>query len=373
MNKNVPSLRFKGFADDWELYELKEILNYERPDSFIVSNEDYEDTNSVPVLTANKGFILGYTNENRTYENPCIIFDDSTLDSKYVDFPFMVKSSAIKILTVKKNFELKFTYELLKMTNIENIGHARHYISLVQPSLVRTPNHIEQKSISQFTMQLDKFITLHQQKHEKLINVKKSLLDKMFPKNGEAIPSLRFKGFTDLWEEYDLGELAPITMGQSPNGINYTANPDDHILVQGSADMENGRVRPRVWTTQITKFARKNDLIFSVRAPVGSVGKTDYEVVIGRGVAAIKGNEFIYQQLLRFDMNGYWKTISTGSTFDSINSLELNKTKVNSPKTNEIEKIGSFMKSIDLLITLHQQKYEKLINVKKALLQKMFV
>ena len=148
-------------------------------------------------------------------------------------------------------------------------------------------------------------------------------------------------------------------MGQSPSGINYTSNPKDYILVQGNADMENGWVNPRVWTTQITKIAESEDLIFSVRAPVGAVGKTKYKAVIGRGVASIRGNEFVYQELLRLDMNNHWKTISTGSTFDSINSTELKTTSVKAPQIDEQSKIGEFLKSIDTIITLHQRKYEK--------------
>ena len=169
-------------------------------------------------------------------------------------------------------------------------------------------------------------------------------------------PCLRFKGFTDTCEQCELNELAQITMGQSPNGINYTSNPEDNILVQGNADMENGWVTPRVWTTQITKMAEPNDLIFSVRAPVGAVGKTQYKAVIGRGVASIRGNEFVFQELLRLNMNNHWKTISTGSTFDSINSTELKTTSIKAPQIDEQNKIGGFLKSVDSLITLHQRK-----------------
>ena len=86
-------------------------------------------------------------------------------------------------------------------------------------------------------------------------------------------------------------------MGQSPDSKNYTDNPNDYILVQGNADMKNCRVIPRVWTTQVTKLAEKGDLILSVRAPVGDIGKTDYTVVLGRGVAAIKGNDFLFYLL----------------------------------------------------------------------------
>ena len=238
---------------------------------------------------------------------------------------------------------------------------------------ILVPQPDEQKKIGSLFNQIDSLITLHQRKYDKLVNTKKALLDKMFPKNGELVPKLRFKGFTDAWEQCELSELAQITMGQSPNGINYTSNPEDNILVQGNADMQNGWVTPRVWTTQITKIAEPNDLIFSVRAPVGAVGKTHFKAVIGRGVASIRGNEFVFQELLRLNMNNHWKTISTGSTFDSINSTELKTTSIKAPQIDEQNKIGDFLKSVDTLITLHQRKYEKLKNIKKALLQKMFV
>mgnify|MGYP000870058796 CR=1 FL=1 len=127
----------------------------------------------------------------------------------------------------------------------------------------------------------------------------------------ENVPKIRFPGFTDAWEQRKLGEIAPIIMGQSPSSTNYTDNPADHILVQGNADMKNGRVTPRVWTTQVTKKAEKGDIILSVRAPVGDVGKTDFPVVLGRGVAAIKGNEFLYQLLLRVKQDGFWGKLST--------------------------------------------------------------
>lgn len=144
-------------------------------------------------------------------------------------------------------------------------------------------------------------------------------------------------------------------MGQSPNSENYTENPTDHILVQGNADMKNGRVFPRVWTTQITKIADKNDLILSVRAPVGDVGKTDYNVVLGRGVAAIKGNEFLFQLLGKMKENGYWTKLSTGSTFDSINSNDIKNAEILLPRADEQDKIGLFLANLDTLITLHQR------------------
>ena len=161
-------------------------------------------------------------------------------------------------------------------------------------------------------------------------------------------------------------------MGQSPNSKNYTDNPKDHILVQGNADMKDGQVHPRIWTTEITKIADKGDLILSVRAPVGDIGKTSYDVVIGRGVAAIKGNEFIFQLLKRMKTVGYWTKYSTGSTFESINSLEINNAVINLPKEHEQNEVGKILSYMDHAITLHEEKKRQLERLKSALLQKMF-
>ena len=188
----------------------------------------------------------------------------------------------------------------------------------------------------------------------------------------KGIPQIRFSGFTDTWEQRKLGDTVQITMGQSPDGSTYSDVPSDYILVQGNADLQNGWVSPRVWTSQMTKKADAGDLIMSVRAPAGAMGKTAYNAVIGRGVAAIKGNEFIYQLLEKMDSDGYWKALSCGSTFESLNSDNIKNADVLIPDVAEQEKIGEYFLAIDRLITLHQRKYDKLTKVKKAMLEKMF-
>lgn len=185
-------------------------------------------------------------------------------------------------------------------------------------------------------------------------------------------PSYRFAGHTEPWEEKKLGEVSTITMGQSPNSENYTDNPNDYILVQGNADMKNGRVFPRVWTTQITKQAKQGNLILSVRAPVGDIGKTDYDVVLGRGVASIDGNEFLYQALSQMKQNGYWSKLSTGSTFESINSNDIKSAIISLPSLPEQTAIGSFFQDIDQLISLQQRKLEVLKEQKKTYLELLF-
>ena len=161
-------------------------------------------------------------------------------------------------------------------------------------------------------------------------------------------------------------------MGQSPKSENYTNDPKDHILVQGNADLKNGQVAPRVWTTEVTKIGNVGDIILSVRAPVGEVGKTAYDVVLGRGVAAIRGNDFLLQTLLKLKECKYWGKVSAGSTFDSITSEILKSTLISMPAIEEQIKIGDFLSSVDKLITLHQRKLEALKKLKRTLLQKMF-
>ena len=173
-------------ANAWEQRKLREVFDYERPDTYIVKSDKYSDTYSTPVLTANKGFILGYTNEMQVCNKECIIFDDFTLDSKYVTFPFMVKSSALKILTAKIGYFLPFAYQLLQATNIEILGHARHYISVVQPTKVLIPSNDEQIRIGKCIQQIDNLITLHQRGLIKIQGDKKWQKRK-FQKNCSAI------------------------------------------------------------------------------------------------------------------------------------------------------------------------------------------
>ena len=170
----------------------------------------------------------------------------------------------------------------------------------------------EQSRIAEILMQWDKAIELQEKLIEAYQKLKKYYLKKMFPKKGSNIPEIRFPG---SWEQRKLGEEVEITMGQSPDGSTYRETPAEYILVQGNADLKDGWVFPRVWTTQKTKTAEAGDLIMSVRAPAGAMGKTAYNVVLGRGVAAIKGNEFIFQTLVKMDSDGYWKKLAAGSTF----------------------------------------------------------
>ena len=178
-NGQKPQLRFNGFNNNWESKSFEKLLNYEQPTKYIVKKADYI-SQGTPVLTANKSFILGYTNETNVYQNiPAIIFDDFTLESKYVDFSFMVKSSAIKILT-NKNSDLFFVYQLLNNQRFVQEGHSRHYISVVQKKKVLVPSIQEQNKIGNLIKQLENSIEQNSNTITLLKRLKEFLLQSMF-------------------------------------------------------------------------------------------------------------------------------------------------------------------------------------------------
>ncbi|WP_276834942.1 restriction endonuclease subunit S [Chryseobacterium cucumeris] len=168
---------------DYEIFKIEEILSYEQPTKYIVSNTDYSsDTSLIPVLTANKAFILGYTNEDWGIYNKgkCIVLDDFTMDLKYVDFPFKVKSSAIKLLTPKINVDLKFIFEYFSFLNLSSNEHKRHYISEIQPMFLNVPPIEIQNNISNFLSKLDEKINLETTLLTQYENQKKYLLQNLF-------------------------------------------------------------------------------------------------------------------------------------------------------------------------------------------------
>ena len=185
--ESVPEIRFAGFTDPWEQRKLGELFDYEQPQPYIVRGTEYDDSFPTPVLTAGQSFVLGYTNEKQgikmaSPEHPVIIFDDFTTSSHFVDFPFKVKSSAIKLLTLRdKNEDIHFAYQVLQNIAYTPVSHERHWISKFATFATLMPEcKSEMQAIGHFMSNLDGLITLHQRKLELLQNIKKSLLDKMF-------------------------------------------------------------------------------------------------------------------------------------------------------------------------------------------------
>ena len=186
------------------------------------------------------------------------------------------------------------------------------------------------------------------------------------------VPKIRFNGFEEEWQENKLCDIARIAMGQSPNSENYTNDSNDTLLIQGNADLNNGKVIPRLFTKQVTKTCDKNDIIMTVRAPVGDIAISDYNACIGRGVCSIKSSKFVYHYLDYLKMKDYWKKISKGSTIDSITSDDIKSLLIKTPNKKEEEKI---IKTIDLInkkIELQSKKIEDLKLFKKGLSTTIF-
>ena len=166
-----------------ENYEINQLLAYEQPSAYIVANDEYSaDTTLTPVLTANKGFVLGYTDEDfGIYQKgECIIFDDFTMDAKYVSFPFKVKSSAIKILTTKLNVNLRFMFEYLSYLVLKSEEHKRHYISEIASLIIELPSKEKQNRIAYLMTSLDNKLALEEKVKAKYEDKKQYLLSQMF-------------------------------------------------------------------------------------------------------------------------------------------------------------------------------------------------
>lgn len=388
-----PKIRFKGFTDDWEQRKFPEFVSFFN--GLTYTPDDVQDTGTLVLRSSNvkNGEIVDADNvyvsdkvaisENVQKGDIIVVVRNGSraLIGKHAQIKAFMPNTVIgAFMTGLRSEQSSFVNALLDTSAFEkeiakNMGATINQITGYMFSKMEfmIPSEKEQQKIGDYFTNLDHLITLHQRKCDEVKTLKKYMLQKMFPQNGMNVPEIRFSGFTDVWEQRKLGEVCQITMGQSPKSSTYSAEPSTYILVQGNADLKDGWVCPRVWTTQKTKAAEAGDFIMSVRAPAGAMGKTAYNVVLGRGVAGIKGNEFIYQTLVKMDADGYWKKLSAGSTFESINSDAITNADISLPQNvDEQEKIGFYFSRLDHLITLHQRKCDELRKMKKFMLQNMF-
>ncbi|PQG99784.1 restriction endonuclease subunit S [Enterococcus faecalis] len=384
--KKVPRLRFRGFSEDWELCKLGEVFDFKQgvqvpvEEQFTTLEEGMQRFIRIVDLTTDEEppRYIKYDSDNLVSESDLFMVRYGAVGVIGLGYEGVIANNLFKLIP-RIVVDEKFSYHQLIKNKDKIISLSS---STTMPALsFKTLKNLsfsvssvdEQKQIGSFFANLDNLITLHQRKLDQLKELKKAYLQLMFPKKDETVPRVRFADFEDDWQLCKLGETFSIIMGQSPNSENYTENPDDYILVQGNSDMKNNKVVPRIWTTQVTKKAEKGDLILSVRAPVGEIGKTDYNVVLGRGVAAVKGNDFIFQQLRKMKDSGYWTRYSTGSTFESINSNDIKEALINIPNKDEQQKIGDLFTHLDDAIILNQNKLNQLKSLKKSYLQNMFI
>ena len=346
----------KKLTISWEQCKFENIFNYERPDAYIVKSDKYSDTYKTPVLTANKGFILGYTDETNTHHNPCIIFDDFTLDSKYVTFDFMVKSSAMKILNVKNGYDLRFAYERLNSEKLENLGHARHYISVVQPTETLVPKIAEQEKISKLFNYLEDNITLHQCKYFYGFN-------KYVRKN----TPLKSHKITTTWEQCKLNKYL-ISSYETNESLTYSK--EDVLSVSGEVGVVNqiefqGRsfagqsVAPYgiVLTGDViyTKSPLSTNPYGIIKTNKGKPGIVSTLYAIYHPTKLTNSNfvQFYFEDNAR--MNNYIRPlVNKGAKNDmKVTSDNALKGLVIFPQKDEQAKISIIFESLDNLITLH--------------------
>ena len=177
-------IRFPGFSDEWQMRKLSDILSYKQPTKYIVHSTTYSNENEVPVLTAGKTLILGYTDETDNIyranrDNPVIIFDDFTTSSQLIDFSFKVKSSAMKILIAKQGVNIRVAYESLEQINFVVRDHKRHWIGEFQDIKVKIPSLSEQTKIANFLIALDLKISTENAILTDMKCFKKALLKEM--------------------------------------------------------------------------------------------------------------------------------------------------------------------------------------------------
>ena len=183
---------------------------------------------------------------------------------------------------------------------------------------------------------------------------------------------LRFGGFSYKWEKTNLGTACNITMGQSPDSSSYNTQQEGFPLVQGNADMKDRISSPQRYTSKPTKICKKDSILLSVRAPVGTVGRANQDLCIGRGLCAIQSNciEFVYQYLLKNENS--WKSIEQGGTFTAINSDDIKNFPLYIPLKNECNKIADFLSLVDQRIEKQRQLVEALKKYKRGLLYLFF-
>lgn len=365
-------------AHAWEQRKFGDLLNYERPDKYIVKNTRYI-SSGTPVLTANKSFILGYSHETNSYHNlPAIIFDDFTLDNKLVYFPFLVKSSAIKILTSRGQYPLRFIYELLQHTRFINEGHARHYISVVQKKNVMVPLATEEQTkIDNIFSKLDKLIALQQRKLDLLKALRKAFLQELFANKNDQQPKLRFAGFDSDWETRRASNIFTERKEKSDEkqllsvSINGGITPFDESKRKNNSSKDKHNYR----------LVLPGDIAYnSMRMWQGALGVSSLEGIVSPAYTVIiprKGEDadFYYYMFKRTDSLHVFQRHSQGLTSDTWNlKFPLFKSiNFSTTTTQEQGKIANILLCLDRNISHQQDKLDESTSLKKSLLQKMFI
>ena len=392
----APKLRFKEFTEKLEHYKFKDLVLLQRGSSprpiskYLTNSEDGVNWIKIGDVSKDSTFIYK-TKEKITQEGAkksrfvgvgdLILSNSMSFGRPYImGIEGYIHDGWFVLKNYSDNFDRDYLCNLLTSDAIQKqykrlaAGGVVDNISseLVNSVDINLPSKEEQEKIASFFSLIDDKISLQGEKVEALKDYKKGMMQKIFSRE------LRFKDDDGRdypeWEDKKLGDIANITMGQSPSSSCYNEEYIGLPLIQGNADIKDRKTEPRVYTSEITKTCDIGDIIMSVRAPVGAISMSLHNACIGRGVCSIKPKysvEYVYQFLLKHESK--WSQVSQGSTFESVNSNDIKSLKIPFPNLDEQKKIGNFLGNIDNKIEKEQEKLDSLNEYKKGLLQQMFV
>ena len=369
---DAPAIRFKGFSDAWEQRKLGELVD-------VCSGRDYKHLSEGTIPVYGTGGYMLSVNDALSYDRDAIgIGRKGTIDRPYIlKAPFWTVDTLFYAIPREK-VDLNYAFDIF-----QNIDWKKKDESTGVPSLSKTaindidvlaPKHDEQQIIGQFFAAIDNLITLHQRKFEKLTNVKKSMLEKMFPQNGSSYPEIRFKGFTDPWEQRKFEEIAvrssvicsddTLPRVEYEDIVSGTGRLNKDIYAKQSSksgiafhqgDVLYGKLRPYLQNWLLPTFDGLAVGDFWVLQPQNADSSFLYRLIQSRQFDEV-ANQSTGTKMPRAD----WKLVS--KTVFSIPS-----------NISEQAAIGTYFTALDSLITLHQRELEKLQNIKKSMLEKMFV
>ena len=405
---DTPAIRFKGFSDTWEQRKVAELgkiyiglvttmtAHYTDEGTLLIRNSDIKDGRfefgEKPIFLE-KSFAMA--NESRMHQ----IGDVITVHTGDVGTSAVIsenedKSIGFATIVTRPNKTIIDPSYLCTFLNTErhkkwavaiSTGDGRtnynlgDYFELVVP----VPSIKEQKQIAMFIENLNNLITLHQRKYEKLHNIKKSMLEKMFPKNGSNVPEIRFKGFTEAWEQRKVGDLLIERNQQAPMSDEYPLMA--FIANEGVAPKGDRYDRSALVTDTANKLYKKTeigDFIYSSNnLETGSIGLNKYGKACISPVysifepTGIADSDFLGRRLVRKDFINAMVKWRQGVIYGQwrIHESDFLKIEIPVPTVVEQRKIGAYLDQLDRLITLHQRELEKLQNIKKSMLEKMFV
>ncbi|MCT3300810.1 restriction endonuclease subunit S [Lactiplantibacillus pentosus] len=401
-----PQLRFKGFTDPWEqrkLCDLGSVAMNKRifkeqtsdtgdvpfykigtfggtPDAFISRDlfEEYKSKYQYPEV----GDILisasGSIGRTVVYRGADEYFQDSNI--------VWLKHGSQLVNSFLKQF-----YSIVKWQGLEGSTIKRLYNKNILETPITLPSPEEQTKLGEFFEKLDNLIAANQRKLDLLKEQKKGYLQKMFPKNGSKFPQLRFAGFADDWEERKLGDEVKINGRIGFRGYTQAdiVTKETGVLAYSPTNIVNNRLYRKQSDTYITKqkyrespeiMVKNSDILFvktgSTLGKSALVQGINYHATVNPQIVIIRSNEldeyFLSVILTSYNILKRINTIKIGGAIPTMTETELKKFPIQVPKRTEQKKIGSFFKQLDNTIDLHQRKLEKLQELKKGYLQKMF-